>query len=317
MAQPVLKKVRARCKICQLELMVDIPVAEIQQAEEFPVAFRFIHGAPPHCLSLFFDAALRVRSVESNKLVSVSPEALRFWTGDLTADACAETVQGPPPMPLVDAAIVVDLENFEVLALVRNPASILVFDRVLALVEELRDMDHLFELDEFTVRLGPKVLHCTRDHLYGINYVIVAAACTAEVLLVGLTAELQKVFQERLDEAMADGDRINYNYIFHRAGLKALQRWNEEANQRLLPRAEILYQALFPYSEITAGEGEQYLLDNLVLRTICDAGIITRTQLLQETQKMDSGVTDTDLDIICTQFSDVGFIAGVRTQEGR
>ena len=79
------KHVTAHCKECKKELSFEVPENLLDGKQDFPVAFRYVHGNPIHSLTLYFDRSFKIRGLEAGDSLTLSNEIIKKYV-----DSCTE-----------------------------------------------------------------------------------------------------------------------------------------------------------------------------------------------------------------------------------
>lgn len=84
------KLVTTECKECKGEVKFKVPDDLLDDKQDFPVAFRYIHGDPIHSLTLYFDKSFNIRGMESGDSLALSNDIVRKYIESCELDENAD-----------------------------------------------------------------------------------------------------------------------------------------------------------------------------------------------------------------------------------
>ncbi len=70
------KTITIFCKKCQTEIRFNIPGTILEGKENFPFPYQYVHGSPPHSITIYLDKDLKIRGTELGDTLSISNSAL-------------------------------------------------------------------------------------------------------------------------------------------------------------------------------------------------------------------------------------------------
>lgn len=64
------------CKKCQTDIQFTVPENILEGKENFPIPYRYVHGSPPHSITIYLDKHLKIRGTEIGDTLGISLSAL-------------------------------------------------------------------------------------------------------------------------------------------------------------------------------------------------------------------------------------------------